>query len=127
MPSRTNAAHKPAANTRAGATQSESSSEWTFLTNHAHVLLSIAADPDIRLRDVAVSVGITERAAQRIVMELAQTGYLERERVGRRNRYRVHTDRPLRHPMDHLRRVGELLALLSEPPATPRRRATPAR
>lgn len=116
---------KPAAN--AAGTRSEPSSEWTFLTNHAHVLLSIATDPDIRLRDVAASVGITERAAQRIVMELEQTGYLERERVGRRNRYRVHTNRPLRHPMDHLRKVGELLAVFSETPTAPRRRATPTR
>jgi len=97
-------------------TPPEPASEWTFLTNHAHVLLSIAADPDIRLRDVAVSVGITERAAQRIVMELEQAGFLERERVGRRNRYRVHTNRRLRHPKELRHQVGELLGVLSEPP-----------
>ena len=99
---------------------------WTFLTNHAHVLLCITSDPEIRLRDVAASVGITERAAQRIVMELEEAGYLERERVGRRNRYRLHTDQPLRHPMDRDHWVSELLTVLShEPP--PRRRPPAAK
>jgi len=92
--------------------------EWTFLTNHAHVLLCLATDPEIRLRDVAEAVGITERAAQRIVMELEGAGYLERERVGRRNRYRLHADQPLRHPMDRDHRVNELLGLLSPDPVT---------
>ena len=87
--------------------------EWTFLTNHAHVLLCLATDPEVRLRDVAEAVGITERAAQRIVMELEGAGYLERERVGRRNRYRLHADQPLRHPMDRDHHVNELLAVLS--------------
>ena len=90
--------------------------EWTFLTNHAHVFMCIAADPEIRLRDVATSVGITERAAQRIVMELEQEGFLERERVGRRNRYVLHPDRRLRHPLDRTHRVGELLDLLANAP-----------
>ena len=106
--------------------------EWTFLTNHAHVLLCIAADPEVRLRDVAVSVGITERAAQRIVMELEEAGYLDRERVGRRNRYRLHTEQPLRHPMDRPFRVHELLTLLShgtpaKRPATKAKKATAAK
>lgn len=91
--------------------------EWTFLTNHAHVLLCISADPEIRLRDVAVAVGITERATQRIVMELEEAGYLERERVGRRNRYRLHADQPLRHPMDRDHWVSELLTVLSRNPS----------
>lgn len=99
-------------------------SEWTFLTNHAHVLLCISADPEVRLRDVAVSVGITERAAQRIVMELEDSGYLERERVGRRNRYRLHSDQPLRHPMDRAHRVSELLTLLSRTPNVRRQPST---
>ena len=90
---------------------------WTFLTNHAHVLLCLAADQEVRLRDVADSVGITERAAQRIVMELEEAGYLERERVGRRNRYHVHADQPLRHHMDRDHRVGELIGVLSPVPA----------
>ena len=100
--------------------------EWTFLTNHAHVLLCLAADPEVRLRDVADSVGITERAAQRIVMELEDAGYLERERVGRRNRYRLHSDQPLRHPMDRDHRLNELLAVLSRP-AAPKRSAVEKR
>jgi DNA-binding Lrp family transcriptional regulator len=94
--------------------------EWTFLTNHAHVLLCLAADPEVRLRDVADSVGITERAVQHIVMELEDAGYLERERVGRRNRYHLHGDQPLRHPMDRDHRVNELLTVLSRPPAPKR-------
>ncbi len=86
--------------------------EWTFLTNHAHVLLCIARDPEARLRDVAAAVGITERAAQRIVAELAEAGYLEREREGRRNRYRVHPELPLRHPLERDHAVGDILRVL---------------
>jgi hypothetical protein len=89
---------------------------WTFLTNHAHVLLCIATDPEVRLRDVATAVGITERAAQRIVTELVDDGYLDRFRVGRRNMYRVNPGRPLRAPFDSGRRVEELLAALSPLP-----------
>lgn len=85
---------------------------WTFLSNHAHVLLSIARGPDARLRDVATKVGITERAVQRIVTELEQAGYLTRFRVGRRNRYRVHLDRPLRHASDAHRGVRALLEMV---------------
>jgi DNA-binding MarR family transcriptional regulator len=90
-----------------------SGSTWTFLTNHAHVLLAIAADPDLRLRDVSERIGITERAAQRIVGELEAEGYLEVRRVGRRNAYRVHAELPLRHPAERHHRVGELLEVLS--------------
>ena len=89
---------------------------WTFLTNHAHVLLCIATDPAVRLRDVASAVGITERAAQRIVTELVDDGYLERSRVGRRNTYRVNPSRPLRAPFDDDRQVEELIAALSPLP-----------
>lgn len=89
---------------------------WTFLTNHAHVLLCIAADPGIRLRDVSERVGITERAAQRIVAELVESGYLTRQRVGRRNAYEVHPELPLRHPVEWDARVGELLRLLGATP-----------
>jgi len=94
--------------------------DWTFLTNHARVLLCIAEDPDVRLRDVAATVGITERATQHIVQQLEEAGYLERERVGRRNRYQLHADRPLRHPMDHEHQVSELLNVLGA--ALPRTR-----
>jgi len=87
-------------------------SEWTFLTNHAHVLLCIAREPDLRMRDVAELVGITERAVQRIVTELEQAGYIERLRNGRRNRYEVRGNLPLRHPIERHERVSSLLALV---------------
>lgn len=91
-------------------------SVWTFLTNHTHVLLCIAEDPGVRLRDVAARVGITERAAQSIVADLVQAGYLSRERVGRRNQYELHPHQPLRHPMEAHHTVGELLDLLRSAP-----------
>lgn len=86
---------------------------WTFLTNHAHVLVCIARQPDIRLRDVATRVGITERAVQSIVADLEEGGYLDRSRVGRRNHYRLHVDRPLRHPVERGHQVTELLDLFA--------------
>lgn len=86
---------------------------WTFLTNHAHVLLCVARDPETRLRDIAVDVGITERAAQRIVADLVDAGYLEREREGRRNRYAVCPDLPLRHPLEQEHPIGEILDVLT--------------
>jgi len=73
-------------------------SQWSFLTNHAHVLLCIAHDPSSRLRDIADAVGITERAAHRIVAELVDEGYVTRERRGRRNFYEVHPEREFGHP-----------------------------
>ena len=85
---------------------------WTFLTNHAHVLLCLARDPEIRLRDVAEQVGITERAAQRIVADLQTEGYISTQRVGRRNHYVVHSESPLRHPIEEHQAVGVLLRLL---------------
>lgn len=78
------------------------------------MLLLIARDPEIRLRDVADMVGITERAVQRIVADLEEGRYLERERNGRRNRYRIHSDLPLRHPVEAHRDVGDLLSLILE-------------
>ena len=87
---------------------------WDFLTNHAHVLMCVARDPGIRLRDIAAAVGITERAAHRILSELVEEGYVLRERRGRRNRYQVVAGRPLRHPLVEEREVGELLKVLSE-------------
>ena len=97
--------------------------DWTFLTNHAHVLLCVARDPDARMRDVADDVGITERAAQRIVADLADAGYLERHREGRRNRYELHPELPLRHPLEQKHRIGEILEVLTEgrrrPPTSP--------
>ena len=73
---------------------------WTFLSNHAHVLICIVKDPHIRMRDLALQTGITERAVQRIVAELKDAGYVSFERQGRRNHYEVHTDLPMRHPIE---------------------------
>ncbi|MEV4100314.1 helix-turn-helix domain-containing protein [Nonomuraea sp. NPDC049649] len=70
---------------------------WTFLTNHARVLMAVAADPEMRLRDIAASIGITERAAQGIVSDLEEAGYLQRTRMGRRNHYQINPSAELRH------------------------------
>lgn len=85
---------------------------WTFLTNHSHVLLCLAEDPDLVLREVAAKVGITERAVQMIVADLTGAGVLVRERVGRRNRYRIHGRQPLRHPVEAHRQVSDILRLV---------------
>ena len=90
---------------------------WMFLTNHAHVLLCLAKDPGVRLRDVAEQVGITERAAQRILADLESGGYVVSQKVGRRNQYRVNRMAPLRHPLEGQHAVGKLLRLI-EPPNT---------
>ncbi len=87
---------------------------WTFLTNHGHVLLCIAADPEIRMKEVADRVGITERSAQRIVADLLTEGYLTLTKVGRRNAYEVHPELPLRHPVERENQVGVLLKLLGK-------------
>ena len=86
---------------------------WSFLTNHAQVLLCIAHDPGIRLREIGETVGITERAAHRIVTDLAADGYLARERHGRRNHYTIESDLPVPDPLARTRKIGELLDLLS--------------
>jgi predicted ArsR family transcriptional regulator len=86
---------------------------WSFLTNHARVLLCIAEDPGLRLREIGDRVGVTERAAHRIVDELAAAGYLSRMRAGRRNHYSINRDQPLRDRLVHEQRVGDLLAILS--------------
>ena len=86
---------------------------WTFLSNHSHVLLCIRRDPEIRIRDIAQLVGITERAAQSIVTDLVDEGFVVRERVGRRNRYHLNPDLALRHPLEADHRIGELIDLLS--------------
>lgn len=91
---------------------------WTFVTNHTQVLLSIARDGDIRMRDIAEGVGITERAAQRIVSELIEAGYVSRERRGRRNHYSVNPDLKMRHPAQRDQDVGGLLGLLHPPGRT---------
>lgn len=84
---------------------------WTFLTNHGHVLVCLARSPDIRLRDVAIQVGITERAVQRIVADLEAGGYLTRHRTGRQNEYEIDALKSLRHPVEAHQTVATLLAL----------------
>jgi DNA-binding Lrp family transcriptional regulator len=88
---------------------------WRFVTNHAHVLECIAGDSSTRLRDIAATVGITERTTAQIVKDLEQAGYLTRTRVGRNNRYEVHGELPLRHPRHRHHNVGELIRFLRAP------------
>jgi predicted transcriptional regulator len=85
---------------------------WHFVTSHTQVLLCLEANPEMRLRDVAQIVGITERAAQRIVGDLVDAGYVTRERVGRRNRYTLNRTLPMRHPSQYEHEIGELLDAL---------------
>jgi len=86
---------------------------WTFLTNHARVLILIAETPNIRLRDIAARIGITERAAQRIVGDLEADGYLSHEKEGRRNHYALHPDAHLRHPLENEIEIGQLVEFIS--------------
>jgi hypothetical protein len=85
---------------------------WTFLTNHSHVLICLARDPKLRLRDLAEQVGITERAVQGIVKDLVAAGCLTRHREGRRNRYDIVADRPMRHRVERQHVVGDLLGAM---------------
>lgn len=85
---------------------------WDFLTNHSHVMLCVAHDNGIRLRDIASAVGITERAAHRILSELVDSGYVSRKREGRRNRYTVKADQPLRHPLFKTQNISDLIDVL---------------
>jgi len=96
---------------------------WRFVTNHAHVLECIATDPSARLRDIAATVGITERTAAHIVNDLEQAGYLTKTRDGRRNQYQVHDTLPLRHPSHRHHTVGELIRFLEARPAAEERRS----
>ncbi len=102
---------------------------WTFLTNHGHVLICLHRDPRMRIRDIATEVGITDRAVQAILLDLEQGGYLTKEKVGRRNEYRVHPDLAFRHPSEAMRPIGELLrifdqeATLRQDPSSARRPA----
>ncbi|WP_326847415.1 helix-turn-helix transcriptional regulator [Streptomyces kaniharaensis] len=86
--------------------------QWTFLTNHARVLVQIARDPGIRVRDIAARCLLTERAVQRIIVDLEEAGYLTHHRVGRANQYRVIAAKQLRHPADSGPTLAELLAVL---------------
>ena len=91
---------------------------WSFLTSHARVLLCIAHDPDVRLRDIAAGLGITERSAYGIVTELAEAGYVVKQKDGRRNRYQIQAHLPLPEPTSRERTIGEILALLAGTDAT---------
>jgi DNA-binding IclR family transcriptional regulator len=86
---------------------------WTFLTNHAQVLVCIANDPGVRLREIGERVGITERAAHRIVVELAAAGYITRQRNGRRNQYTINAHLPVHDPIAREQNVGQLLEILA--------------
>ena len=90
----------------------ESEYVWTFLSNYAHVLVCIARDQDLTVREIADQVGITERATHRLVNELEAAGALTRHRDGRRNRYEVNVDLPMRHPLEEEKTIGDLLAAL---------------
>ncbi|MEM9883300.1 MAG: helix-turn-helix domain-containing protein [Planctomycetota bacterium] len=95
-----------------GAVDSAPARGWTFLSNHSHVLLLLAAEPDLRLRDLAERIGITERAVQKIVADLEAGGVVTRQRDGRRNHYLVHRGRPLRHPVEAHRTVADLIDMV---------------
>lgn len=92
-----------------------SSPQWTFLSNHTHVLVCLHLSPDLRMRDIADLVGITERGVQKIVSELEEGGVIRRERRGRRNHYEVELDAPMRHRLESHASVGQLLAALAPP------------
>lgn len=95
-----------------GGTLKQPSDNWTFLTNHGHVLLCLVQQPEARMRDVAKRVGITERSVQHIIADLDRAGYVRTMRNGRRNRYEVSTKRSLRHPIERHRRISALMALI---------------
>lgn len=85
---------------------------WTFLTNHSHILICLARNPEVRIRDLADAVGITERAVQRILSELEQAGAITKIKEGRRNHYELNANFPLRHPVEAHRKVGDILKMV---------------
>lgn len=93
--------------------------DWTFLSNHGHVLIALGREPDARIRDIAEVVGITERAVQNILADLCSAGYVAKERLGRRNHYELHPEEPMRHPLEHGHAIGELLEAIGDEAATP--------
>ena len=107
---------KSAARTKSPAAPNHDESEgprWTFLTNHAHVLTVLDSDPGLVLRKVALRVGITERAVQRIVVDLEESGFLEITKIGRQNHYKVLKKQSLRHPIEAHKSIGDLLKLIT--------------
>lgn len=93
-------------------TEKKKDTAWTFLTNHSHVLLCLAEDSEMRMRDIADRVGITERAVQRIISDLVETGYIKREREGRSNRYRIQENMHLRHRIEQEKTIRDLINLV---------------
>jgi DNA-binding MarR family transcriptional regulator len=124
LPKKTSAATKQAARRAASAKASrmdasrpapeETSGQWTFLTNHAHVLILLAQNPSIVLRKVAEMVKITERAVQKIIADLEEEGFIEREKVGRQNQYRILREQRLRHTVEAHRTIGDLLRIVDD-------------
>jgi DNA-binding transcriptional ArsR family regulator len=100
-----------------GGMRADGERTWTFLTNHGHVLVALSRNPTMRIRDLAEAVGITERAAQAILRDLEDAGYVTREKLGRRNQYRLHPERHLRHPAESATPVRDLLGIFERPPA----------
>lgn len=98
-------------------TIAETTPKWTFLSNHSHVLICLAKDPEMRMRDVAEQVGITERAVQRIVLDLEECGALERRKVGRRNRYTINPQTKFRHPLESHATLSVIIDGLADGPA----------
>jgi hypothetical protein len=99
--------------------------QWTLLSNHGRVLLCIARDPEVRLRDIAIEVGVTERSAFGIVSDLADDGYIVKEREGRRNRYEIQPHLPLPEAPDRAEVIGEVLNLLAPPKVRAQPRSGP--
>ena len=95
---------------------------WTFLSNHSHVLIALAKEPDLRIRDLAMAVGITERAVAQIIVDLQAAHVLKKRRIGRRNRYVVDASAPLRHAVEAHRTVADILVLSEQPPLEKKRR-----
>ncbi len=95
--------------------QPDAAGSWTYLSNHSHVLVCLAEDPEARIRDIADRVDITERAVQRILGELEEAGVVEKQRIGRRNRYRIHGGKHLRHPVEGHCQVDGLLSFVIGP------------
>ena len=88
--------------------------DWTFMTNHTHVLVCLHRQPMLRVRDVALAVGITERAVLKILADLETAGFITRQRQGRNNTYSIHPQKPLRHPVERHRTVADLLELFNK-------------
>ena len=92
-----------------------SKAAWTFLTNHGHVILCLAGDPELTIRDLSIRVGITERAVQNILNDLVEADYLQRQRFGRQNTYLLSPKKALRHPVESHRSLGDLVRLMLAP------------